>query len=460
MKPYIKHLKNVFLRFIVLLLLFQLARLWFYYSNSAEFDVKNIGELLSLCFYGLRYDLSVIGYIDGVLLILFLVPGRFKFSKIYRLSLKVIYVVVNSLLFLSLLADSEYFKFAKKRATAFVFDLLGFGHTAGDGARQIPYFIVEYWFIPLAWIFFTLALIFFFFNSETEKSGLAKYKLKTFAFESTVFLMLIFGVITAARGGLQLKPITVITAAQYAGTDNASIILNTPFTIMKSLGQTPLEQKSYFTKSELATLYTTKRNYAIDTLAFQKKNVVIIILESFSKEYSGFLNKNKGSMPFLDSIMQVSYSFKNAYANGTQSVEAVPSIISGIPSLSDVPFITSSYANNNYESIGSILAKEGYNTSFFHGGHRGTMGFRNFAKATSIDSIFEMPEYPNKAHYDGRWGIYDAPFLQFFAKKLNAFPEPFFSYIFTLSSHHPFKLPKEFQGKFKDAKSPVLKTVR
>jgi phosphoglycerol transferase MdoB-like AlkP superfamily enzyme len=71
-----------------------------------------------------------------------------------------------------------------------------------------------------------------------------------------------------------------------------------------------------------------------------------------------------------------------------------------------------------------------------------------------------MTSFPNyETAFDGTWGIPDEPFLKFFADDLNKKTPPFFSTIFTLSSHHPYKIPEQYTGKFKKGKHPILEAV-
>ena len=113
----------------------------------------------------------------------------------------------------------------------------------------------------------------------------------------------------------------------------------------------------------------------------------------------------------------------------------------------DNPFITSNYAQNNFESMASQLNNEGYNTSFYHGGLRGTMGFYSFSKKAGFINYFGMEEYNNNSDFDGSWGIYDEPFMQYFANDLKTKREPFFSTFFSLSSHPPYTLPNNYKRK-------------
>ena len=143
---------------------------------------------------------------------------------------------------------------------------------------------------------------------------------------------------------------------------------------------------------------------------FKRNNVVIIIMESLSKEFVGFYN-NHNLTPFLDSLAGHSFIFNNAFSNGLRSIEALPAITASIPTLSNTPFISSVYAQNTFNALPYLLKKNGYSTSFFHGGTRGTMGFYGFAKKAGFQNYYGLEEYGNMDDYDGTWGIYDHSFL-------------------------------------------------
>ena len=77
-----------------------------------------------------------------------------------------------------------------------------------------------------------------------------------------------------------------------------------------------------------------------------------------------------------------------------------------------------------------------------------------------MDDYHGMNEYDNDSDFDGTWGIWDGKFLPYFAQKLNQMQQPFCSGVFTLSSHHPYKLPQEFEGKFKKGKHSMHECVQ
>jgi len=87
------------------------------------------------------------------------------------------------------------------------------------------------------------------------------------------------------------------------------------------------------------------------------------------------------------------------------------------------------------------------------------MGFDAFANLSGFAQYFGKTEYNNDDDFDGYWGIWDEPFLQFYAKKMNSFRQPFFTTLFTVSSHHPYHLPEGYENKFKGGPKLVHRTI-
>jgi phosphoglycerol transferase MdoB-like AlkP superfamily enzyme len=87
------------------------------------------------------------------------------------------------------------------------------------------------------------------------------------------------------------------------------------------------------------------------------------------------------------------------------------------------------------------------------------MGFDSFSKMAGFDNYVGLNEYPDKKDFDGIWGVWDEPFFKFFAEKLSTFPQPFLASIFSISSHHPFKVPEKYKDKFKKGPAPIVEVV-
>jgi phosphoglycerol transferase MdoB-like AlkP superfamily enzyme len=412
--------------------------------------------LLNFCkifIFGTRFDIASIVFTNFFVLV-FLVPGSYKNHRIALVTADILFFTINSIALLSNLIDSKFFDFINKRSTSAIFSLM-----SGDAGvwRLIPRFIKDYWYVALTWVF--LLVLTWKIRPVLSSAKLVREKmtLKSFTIQSAIFVFIALLMIWGARG-TKLKPIGMADAAGYTDLKNVPLLINTPFSLIKTIENENLSELDYYPEEQLKKFYTPIHNTSVQG-EFRKMNVVIFILESFSKEYCGYLGGVKGFTPNLDSIMNRSLVFTNAYANGTQSYEAMPAIIAGIPSLMDRPYSGSNYADNIIESLPALLKSKGYQTSFFHGGNNGTMNFENFAHIAGIQSYYGRKEYNDDRDYDGHWGIWDEPFLQYYARKLDSFREPFFSAVFTLSSHHPYSIPGKYSHKFRDGKLPVLKTI-
>ena len=417
-------------RIILLLLLYTCSRLFFYFHNIDYYNPRII-EFIE----GVRFDISALLYINIPLFILLLFPNNLRERKKYSQFTNFLFYAFNIPFIILNNVDIEYFKYTQKRSTGDFFQLLKLGQ---DAQNIIPIYIKEYWLISL----FTIIQIWLILKIKHIPKISITYNIKNIS--KNIFILIIgVGIfIVGVRGGFQLKPIKPINAGEISNSKNTSLILNTPFCILHSLNEEQLKTYNYYKSKQLNNIYSPI--HFTNNQKIKKQNIVILIMESYSKEFVGFYNNGFGYTPFLDSLMNHSLVFTNAYANGLKSIEALPAITASIPTLMDNPFITSNYAQNNFESIASLLKKEGYNTSFYHGGIRGTMGFYSYCKKAGFSNYFGMEEYSNSYDFDGSWGIYDGPFMKYFAKNLNNYKEPFFTTFFSLSSHPPYRLPNNY----------------
>jgi len=286
----------------------------------------------------------------------------------------------------------------------------------------------------------------------------------------SVLLMVVFSglVVAGARGGFRhsTRPITLSNAGDFAKNPlDVNIVLNSAFTIMKTMELKDLERVNYFTNQDSLENQFNPVKLPISKEPFKPLNVVIVILESNAKEYYGFYNhdvmngKYKGYTPFMDSLLTKSLTFKYSYANGLKSIDAMPSTLCSIPYVVE-PFILTRYATNNKtNSLAGLLKTKGYYSAYFHGAPNGSMGFLAFANLTGYDAYFGKNEYNNDADFDNIWGIWDEEFFQFYAKKMNTFKQPFLTTIFSVSSHDPFKVPQRYEGKFPKGTLPIHQCI-
>ena len=182
--------------------------------------------------------------------------------------------------------------------------------------------------------------------------------------------------------------------------------------------------------------------------AMKKKNVVIFILESISRGYLLPGDPQKAVSPFFDSIISQSIFFPNGFANGFNSNQGIVSILGGLPAFLDEPFYYSVYANTPLHGIGNILEEKGYSTNFFMGAKRDHFGFEKIGRMAGIEEFYWRDQFNDENAFDGNWGIFDEPFLQYGADILSKKKEPFFAVFFKISSHPPFTIPASHKQDF------------
>lgn len=427
-------------RVLSLCLIYSTSRFAFYLYNLSNNESK---QTILAFIEGIRFDVSALLYINIPFLFLIGVQYFIAHSKGFKRFINIIFYSLNIPFIILNNIDIIFYSFNLKRSTVDFFDFI----TYTDFIQVYLDYVFDYWAVTL--------LTFLQIGFLLRLKAIPKQKSKKIVAVPLLILTAAV-VVLGLRGGTQLKPIKPINAGVISAYQYPELILNTPFTLLHSYKQKSILPLNYFNAVE-DSLYTTQHNYAKDN--FNKENVVIIILESFSKEFVGYYNKGQGFTPFLDSLIQTGLVIENAYANGIRSIEALPAITASIPSLMTEPFITSSYANNYYQSLASILSNEGYNTSFFHGGKKGTMGFYEFSKKAGFKEYYGMEEHNKYEDYDNSWGIYDEPFFEFFAKKLNQSATPFMSTFFSLSSHPPYQIPNHHKNRFQKGTLEIHESI-
>jgi len=459
MNVFLITLSNFFKKIIFLILPYIFTRLIFFIFNYNYFIAESTKELIRSFLWGLRFDLWVIILFNFPFLILLPLSNKKFFSKTLKVE-KIYLTFVNSLLLLTNLIDIEYFKYTHKRSTA---DLINLIFTGSDVWILLPTFIIDFWYIVVFWI---LLILYYLKVHKFLTKDIIK-NIKTFKFSysrhiyfySNIFLfyLIILAFSFLVLRGTKLKPINILSANLHASYKLSALTLNTPFSIIKTFGK---NFENYTIKKIPTNLYHLQYIKNDTLVLFKKKpNIIVLILESFSKDFIGYFNKNSIYTKFLDSLLQNSLVFEHSFANGRRSIDCLPSLLASIPALDQKPYKFSVYSSNELTALPMILNKMGYSTYFFHGGRNGTMGFDVFTATSGITYYYGKDQYPNKNDYDGNWGIWDEPFLQFSAEILNNAKTPFFAIIYTLSSHHPYKIPEKYKSILPDSPEPILKSI-
>lgn len=478
---------SVLINLVLVYVLYMITRVAFVLENwntlSVGWDQLSMGELIA---GSLRFDSSAILYTNWLWIILMLLPLHIKERPWWHTMCKWIFVVVNSLGLCINLVDTVYSQFTGRRTTATFFaEFSNEGNLGGIFFTEL----IGHWYLLLLGLALIAALWFLYTKpdlSETSRLKIQNSKLKYYLAISLGLLVAIPFSIFAMRGGFtrDTRPITISNANQYVHSpQQASIVLNTPFSIIRTIGKRPFKDPQYMPEEQLASLYSPLHIPSeADTIPMVKgqKNVMVIILESFSREYFGYYNLHDDGTsaytdgdapfvsytPFLDSLLAHSLTFEHTFANGRKSIDAMPSSLSSVPFFIE-PFILTPSSLNDLSGLADCLGQKGYHTAFFHGAPNSSMGFQAFARSSGFKQYLGMSEYCDdprtggRADFDGHWAIWDEDFLQFTATAITErLEEPFMVGFFSATSHHPFNIPERYESTYNGGPLPIHRTIQ
>ena len=450
-------------------ILYFLARIIYLLVNYSYFEQGlSFSHLMEMLGGGLMFDTSAILVTNIPYIVLMLLPWHRKENDTYQQICKWVFIVINGLALAINLCDSVYFRYTMRRTTTTVFSEFSNERNLGS------IFLTEtlhHWYLVIAF-----ALLIWGVWKLYVKTGLEWKRLRPWPYALTAFLSLAaFSpfVVAGIRGGFTtaVRPITISNANQYVNRPiEAALVLNTPFSLYRTIGKAVFVVPDYYqNEQEMEAIYSPVHHP--NDSSFTKKNVVVLIVESFGREYIGALNKTlengqyRGYTPYVDSLIAKSVTFSHTYCNGRKSIDGMPSILSSIPMFVE-PFFLTPASMNHVGGIASILAAEGYQTAFFHGAQRGSMGFQAFSRATGFQDYYGREDYDADTRFggdedfDGMWAIWDEPFLQYYATKMSEMKEPFMTAVFTASSHHPYVIPEKYKDQYPEEGIIIHKCIR
>jgi len=444
------------------------------------------------------FDTSALLYTNALYALMMLVPLHYKERDGWQHAAKAVFIAVNALAICINLADSVYSQYTGRRTTATIFSEFS---NEGNLGSIIGIELLNHWYLVVA----AIALIYGLSKAYVLPVGKPwRRPFGLYYTIQTICLALFIPLcICGMRGGATtaVRPITISNANQYVDRPaEAALVLNTPFSLIRTLGKKPFVDPKYFDKETLDSLYSPVHNAAAATevqesgepantpgsmqaghssellsetsllhsCTPERKNIVILIVESFGREYIGALNRHipgyQGYTPFVDSLISQSLTWEYSYCNGRKSIDGMPSVLSSIPMFVE-PFFLTPASTNALGGIARELGRDGYHTAFFHGAENGSMGFQAFARATGFQEYYGRTEYNEDERFggdndfDGTWAVWDEPFMQFYAHTMNDMKEPFLTAIFTASSHHPFAVPEEYTDTFPKGDKPIHQCI-
>ena len=518
LSPILATAANIVLVYVI----YSVARLEFLLENRSWFSQAfSDGRLADLFLAGLRFDTSGIFYTNALYIILMLLPIHLKENRGWYRFCKIVFIVINSLALAVNLADSVYFNYTLKRTSWSVFSEFG----SENFSKIIGVEILRHWYLLLLFALLVWGMwrLYVSPGMDIKRQSLPRYyilSILSLALAATITVTgirgglfnhwqnyiaalpllyisyrlfkrrkvsaayrwggavtltaAVFLLATAPIGGWRhrdIRPIAISNANAFTEHPvETALVLNTPFSMIRSIGNVPFHHPGYFPSTAEAEKIFSPLHTPSDSVQPRKKNIVIFIIESFGKEYIGSLNKDilgegyRGFTPFTDSLLTHSAYWKYSYDNGQKSIDGMPSILAGIPMFVR-PFIVTPQAVNHLQGLPGALDEFGYETAFFHGARTGSMGFDGFARSIGFRRYHGREDFNLDSRFggdddfDGYWAIWDEPFMQYYALQMSEMKQPFMTAIFTASNHHPFNIPDKYKGRFPEGTMAIHPTV-
>lgn len=412
--------------------------------------IDNFAEAWSIAKGSLVYNTMSLLWTNCLFILLSILPFHFRERRWYQGILYAIFLITNSLMIILNASDVVYFSHTMKRVTLeethFTSNSNNFPIIIDFLQRNLPLTIIGAMLVGL--------LIYGWHYIKYQPTRIED-KRRYYLTNSIVAVAVIFLCISGMRGTFNpTKPWVKMNEASTYSPEKTWLILSNPYCFLRSIDKsTEYDKVGYFSPKEIDAVFTPEHRIDSCRTDLGHRNVVLFILESFSKEHSKFLNPDlykdeTGCTPFLDSLMSRGYTFTNAYANGMKSIESVPAIMASIPSFK-TSFATMPELFGDFDAMPELLADKGYQTAFFSGGEHNSMGFEDISHLFGVQDCYCRNEYEaaypvNDSTIEPFWGVYDMPFLQFMADKIEEMQEPFFASVFNLTSHHPYRVPPDY----------------
>ena len=265
-----------FLQLLLVMGLFTVCRIGFYLFNLEFFPEITFARFLTLLWGGLQFDVVAVLYVNLLFILLILLPFNFRFNYGFKEILKYIFFITNGAALALNVFDFIYYKFTLRRTTA---DILIQFSNEQHMFKLFLQFVADYWYAFIFWILIVVTLVKV-YGRINYWGPQIKNKLLYYGGGVAFIPLVAFFVVVGIRGGVRhsVRPITLSNAGEFVkDPKHVSIVLNTPFSFIRTIGKTNVQKVQFYPESELEKIYTPV-HLPQDTTAFHKDNVVVIIL--------------------------------------------------------------------------------------------------------------------------------------------------------------------------------------
>lgn len=176
----------------------------------------------------------------------------------------------------------------------------------------------------------------------------------------------------------------------------------------------------------------------------QRRNLVLVTIESLSAKYLGSFGDRRGLTPNLDALRDQGLFFSNFYATGTRTDRGLEAITLSIPPTPGRSIVKRIGRESGFASLGQQLEAKGYDSVFAYGGRGYFDNMNAFFGGNGYRIVDQSSVAEDQMHFQNAWGMADedlyAQALKI-ADQDHAAGKPFFLQLMTTSNHRPYTYP-------------------
>ena len=415
----------------------------YHYSKTASLSVS---EIANVFLHGLYLDASFSAYVSIIPFFLFFLQAVIKNLRIGKIISIYTILLVLLISFLTVL-DLELYKAWGFRLDSTSFQYFKSPSEMAASVSSSPIGLLLLVFILLSAFFIWLYRRVF---AKYVSSPVNTIKILPVICSLLLFLFLFIPI----RGGFQQIPINQsdVYFSDKIFANHAAV--NLPWNLMHSVLKKNFDKKNpylYF-RDHIAwqyfdSLYVPSKNLSPEILTIKRPNIIFIILESYTSKLIGCLGGEHGVTPDIDKIAKDGMLFTNIYASGDRSEKGLVALLSGYPTQTTTSIIKTPSKTEGLPHLNKILEQQGYHSSYYYGGELAFANIKSYLLNAGYDRLISKYDF-DKKDYNSKWGVHDHVLLDKFIRDLKTEKQPFFSTLFTLSSHEPYEIPTKpvFEG--------------
>jgi len=414
-----------------------------YYYDKLQVAPEPLKEIFLAYFHAIALDVATASILIAVPWLLIAVNSLFKSKLIQFVLLSYTSVVVTLASFIYIAELGVYNEWDEK-PTFKIFNYLTRPEEILNSNPLVYTIILSVILVVVLSVFYKL--------THSLHKGYELSKSRNFLVSFLFFILSPAVILLGARGGVDVFPISQSSAYFSKHQVYNDVAISTVYNFIHSVtenysamnGENGFKiemdesEKEEILKEYMAT--DANCNYP-SVLTTNRPNVVLVIWESLSGDFLEDA-KYREVIPNFMKMAEEGILFNEAYASATLSHEGLPAIFSAWPALYDTYITNLPSKFNKLPTITEKLNDVGYNSMFLFGGQLIYGNMTSYVFSNDFDVLEEGKDIDLDVE-KGKIGIHDEDMFKYFTQKTNELKEPFFSSLYTLTSHSPYDQPME-----------------